>query len=183
GVINPYTISEVVKICKEKNKIVTVDPKEDHFDYYQGVTALTPNLKEAEISAGFRVKKKTEIELLGEVIMEKLKPRALIITLGEDGMQLFMDKKNSLHIPTTAKEVYDVTGAGDTVIAVFTLALASGGDFLESTVLSNFAAGIVVGKLGAATTYPDELWETVENLAPQLVINEGSKMSKKSTLV
>ncbi|MCM8787432.1 MAG: PfkB family carbohydrate kinase, partial [Candidatus Omnitrophica bacterium] len=97
-----------------------------------------------------------ELSILANTIIQKLNPKALLITLGENGMMLFSDKI-SKHIPTTALEVFDVTGAGDTVIAVFTLALTGGASFLEAAIISNFAAGIVVGKLGAATTNREEL--------------------------
>ena len=162
GMVNPYLVEELVKLCKSKNKIVTVDPKEEHFDYYEGVTALTPNLKEAEYAAGFRVKKSSDIEILGGIIMDRIKPQALIVTMGEEGMRVFLDK-GLYSIPTTALEVFDVTGAGDTVIAVFTLALTGRASFLNAAILANFAAGIVVGKLGASTTSQDELSETISN--------------------
>jgi D-beta-D-heptose 7-phosphate kinase/D-beta-D-heptose 1-phosphate adenosyltransferase len=161
GVVNPVFLSEVVGLCKKKKKIITVDPKEEHFDYYENVTALTPNLKEAENAAGVKIKNKSDIPLLGDMIMAKLKPSALLITLGEDGMMLF-DGKGRHHIPTFALEVFDVTGAGDTVIAVFTLALACGASFLEAATIANFAAGIVVGKRGAATTSKQELFKRID---------------------
>jgi len=171
GMINSYLVGELIGLCKKKKKIVTVDPKEEHFDYYEGVTALTPNLKEAECAAGLRVKSKLEIELLGKIVMEKLKPQALLVTLGEEGMKLFVSKNNIFHIPTTALEVFDVTGAGDTVIAAFTLALASRASFLDAAVLANFAAGIVVGKLGASTVHKQELLEMIDLSANKLIIN------------
>ncbi len=157
GVINPPLVEEMVALCKKEDKIITVDPKEEHFDYYQDVTAMTPNLKEAQMAAQMKIRSKEEINLLGEVIFNKLNPRALLITLGEDGMRLFVEKSKVYHIPTYALEVYDVTGAGDTVISVFTLALVSGASFVEAALISNFAAGIVVEKLGAATTSRQEL--------------------------
>jgi D-glycero-beta-D-manno-heptose-7-phosphate kinase len=156
GVINSSFIGDLVKLCTEKNKIVTVDPKEEHFDLYQNVTSLTPNLKEAQNAVHMKIKSKEEIPLLGEMILKKLHPASLLITLGEDGMMLFADGKTH-HIPTAALEVFDVTGAGDTVIATFTLALSCGASFYEASVIANFAASIVVGKLGAATTTPEEL--------------------------
>jgi D-beta-D-heptose 7-phosphate kinase/D-beta-D-heptose 1-phosphate adenosyltransferase len=156
GVINPGLLEEVVELCKRKNKIITVDPKEEHIDYYEGVSALTPNLKEAQIAGGMTIKNKAELPLLGEVIVNKLKPQALLITLGEGGMMLFCGHKH-YHIPTAAQEVFDVSGAGDTVIAVFTLALSCGATYLEAAHIANFAAGIVVGKLGTATTDAKEL--------------------------
>ncbi|MCM8831104.1 MAG: D-glycero-beta-D-manno-heptose-7-phosphate kinase [Candidatus Omnitrophica bacterium] len=156
GVINPTLVGEIVALCNEKNKIVTVDPKEEHFQYYKNVTALTPNLAEAQAMAQFKIRSKDQLPILADAIIKKLNPKALLITLGEDGMMLFSEKITK-HIPTTALEVFDVTGAGDTVIAVFTLALTAGASFLEAAIISNFAAGIVVGKLGAATTNKQEL--------------------------
>lgn len=160
GVINPDLVGELVDLCRRKKKIITVDPKEEHIDYYHNVTALTPNLKEAQNAAGTKIRSKTEIPLLGETIMEKLKPKSLLITLGEDGMMLFADSRH-YHIPTTALEVFDVTGAGDTVIAAFTLALSCGASFYDAALIANYAAGIVVEKLGAATTSPKELLERI----------------------
>ncbi|MFH1876656.1 MAG: D-glycero-beta-D-manno-heptose-7-phosphate kinase [Candidatus Omnitrophota bacterium] len=161
GVINPTLVGELVGLCKSKNKIVTVDPKEEHFDYYMNVTALTPNLKEAQAMANMKIKRKEEIPILADIIMDKLKPQALLLTLGEDGMMLFSAGKQ-YHIPTAAQEVFDVTGAGDTVIATFTVAAAAGATLPEAATISNYAAGIVVGKLGAATTNPHELVQRIE---------------------
>jgi D-beta-D-heptose 7-phosphate kinase/D-beta-D-heptose 1-phosphate adenosyltransferase len=160
GVINPHLVKELVDLCCRKKKIITVDPKEEHIDYYRNVTALTPNLKEAQNAAGIKIKSKKEIPLLGKTIMDKLNPKSLLLTLGEEGMMLFADSRY-YHIPTAALEVFDVTGAGDTVIAVFTLALASGASFYEAAVISNYAAGIVVAKLGAATTTVKELTKRI----------------------
>lgn len=160
GTINPELLEEVVSLCKKKQKIITVDPKEEHFDYYENVTALTPNLKEAQAAAGLKIRNKNQIQFLGKIIMKKLNPKALLITLGEDGMMLFSDDKHH-HIPTAALEVFDVTGAGDTVISVFSLALSCGADFLEASIIANFAAGIVVGKLGAAVTNKKELFRII----------------------
>ncbi|HDN86352.1 MAG: D-glycero-beta-D-manno-heptose-7-phosphate kinase [Candidatus Omnitrophota bacterium] len=163
GMINSYLVENLVKLCKKRKKVITVDPKENHFSYYEDVTALTPNLKEAEIAANMRLKSREEINLLGRVILDELKPQALLITLGEEGMRLFLKEGGVYHIPTYALEVYDVTGAGDTVIAVFTLALLGGASFLEASVISNLAAGVVVGKLGASTTNCSELLRRMKN--------------------
>ena len=98
---------------------------------------------------------------MGNIIMDKLKPKALLVTLGEDGMILFEGKEN-YHIPTAALEVFDVSGAGDTVIAAFTLALSCGSSFFEAATVANYAAGVVVGKLGAATTSKWELFQRID---------------------
>jgi D-beta-D-heptose 7-phosphate kinase/D-beta-D-heptose 1-phosphate adenosyltransferase len=160
GVINPNLVGDLVELCTKKKKIVTVDPKEEHIDYYKNVTTLTPNLKEAQVAANIKIHRKDEIPLLGNAIFERLNPRSLLITLGEDGMMLFADGKYH-HIPTTALEVFDVTGAGDTVISAFTLALSCKASFYDAALLANFAAGIVVGKLGAATTNKAELLKRI----------------------
>lgn len=156
GMINPLLVKELVSLCAQKNKIITVDPKEDHFQYYQGVTALTPNLNEAQVAVGQKAKNKNEIKDIGKKLLKNLSLKSLLLTLGEDGMMLF-EKEKIRHIPTAALEVYDVTGAGDTVISLFTLALTCGATTLEAAQLANLAAGSVVGKLGATTTTKKEL--------------------------
>ncbi|MCF7874967.1 MAG: D-glycero-beta-D-manno-heptose-7-phosphate kinase [Candidatus Omnitrophica bacterium] len=156
GVVNPLLIKELISLCDKKNKIITVDPKEDHFQYYRGVTTLTPNLNEAQIATGMKARNKNEIKNIGKKLLNKLKPKSILLTLGEDGMMLF-EKKKIKHIPTAALEVYDVTGAGDTVISLFTLALASGATSFEAAQIANLGAGSVVGQLGAATINKKEL--------------------------
>ncbi len=164
GVINARVLEEILPLCNKKKKIVTVDPKEDHFDLYKNVTALTPNLKEAQNAANFRIRKKEDISIVKDLIMERLCPQALLITRGEEGMSLFLKDRGEFHLPTFALEVFDVSGAGDTVIAVFTAALACGGDFLEAAALANVAAGIVVGKFGVSTVSPWEFKERLEDI-------------------
>jgi len=161
GVINPGLVKDLVELCRAKGKVVTVDPKEEHLDYYTDVTALTPNLKEAQVAANMKIRSKDEIPLLGEIIMDRLKPKGLLLTLGEHGMMVFHDNKVK-HIPSHAREVYDVTGAGDTVISVFTMALSCGASFFDAAAVANYAASIVVGKLGAQTTTRDELIKRIE---------------------
>jgi D-beta-D-heptose 7-phosphate kinase/D-beta-D-heptose 1-phosphate adenosyltransferase len=160
GVINPNLVGDVVDLCTRKGKIITVDPKEEHIDYYTNVTSLTPNLKEAQVAANMKIHGKDEIPLLGKALMARLNLKSLLITLGEDGMMLFADGKY-YHIPTMALEVFDVTGAGDTVISAFTLALSAKAGFYDAALISNFAAGIVIEKLGAATTTQKELLQRI----------------------
>ncbi len=172
GVINPHILEEVLDICKKKKKSVAVDPKEEHFDFYKGVTVLTPNLKEAQSAANFKVKGRKELNLLGEVLLEKLYPEALLVTLGEEGMRLFLKRGGSFHLPTYALDVFDVSGAGDTVIAVFASALSAGASFLEAAFLSNFAAGIVVSRLGASAVSPSELADKVNKYFDKVQIKK-----------
>lgn len=163
GLINPKLLEKIIDICKKNKKIITVDPKEEHFDYYDGITTLTPNLKEAQSATHMIVKRKADLNILGKKIMDKLSPRALLLTLGEDWMRLFLDQGSIWHLPTYALEVFDVSGAGDTVIAVYTAALSTGASFLEAAFLANIAAGIVVGKLGVASVSALELTKRVKD--------------------
>ena len=163
GVITKSLLSFLIKLAKKLDIPITVDPKIEHFLEYKHVTVLTPNLNEATLGMRLHKKPQTEQEIydLGRKILAKLKPEAVVITRGPDGMTLF-EKERIYHIPTRAKEVYDVTGAGDTVIAILTLCLAAGADFVSSCEISNFAAGIVVGKVGTATVTKEELIETIK---------------------
>ncbi len=161
GAINPLLLEELISVCRERKKIITVDPKEEHFDYYENVTALTPNLKEAQSVVNTKIRNKSQLPFLGKIIMKKLNLKALLITLGEDGMMLFSGKEYH-HIPTAALEVFDVSGAGDTVISAFTLSLASGSSYKEAAMIANLAAGVVVGKLGAATVSKKELNKAID---------------------
>jgi len=161
GMITKYLIEQLV--TKYNSKIITVDPKIENFYYYKNVTSLTPNNKEASMATNIKIKDTDSLIKCGKNILEKLNSRSLVITRGEEGMTVFTP--NSItHIPAVAKEVYDVTGAGDTVISVFTSALAVGADYVEAAIIANAAAGIVVGKVGTATTTKEELLENLPTL-------------------
>ncbi len=157
GVVSPQLIKEVVSIAKKKKLIVTVDPKEEHFSYYKGVTCLTPNQHEAEKAIGIKITNEKTLFEVGKKFLRKLDCSSVLITRGENGMCLFEKGKKPFQIPTRAQEVFDVSGAGDTVIAAFTLALASGANLQEAAQISNYAAGVVVGKIGVGTCTQDEL--------------------------
>ena len=176
GVINKDLITELIVLCRKHKKIVTVDPKEEHFQFYSRVTSITPNRKELENAIrNLRIKDTTnrfkfntdklftdkEIDLAADEIMRYLDLDSLLVTLGENGMCLFGRDNRITRIPTVAQEVFDVSGAGDTVIATFTLALSCGATQLEAAHLANFAAGIVVGKIGTAVTSRKELLERI----------------------
>ncbi len=158
GMIHPKLLGPVIGLAKRHRKVITVDPKEENISYYRGVTALTPNKKEAALAAGVPITNETSLHKAGKRILEKLRPEVLLVTLGEEGMCLFSrNGKRPVKIPTVAREVFDVSGAGDTVIAAFTLACAAGASFQEAAVLANAAAGVVVAKVGVATCSPEEL--------------------------
>ena len=157
GVVTPRLLKEVLKLARRHKKIVTVDPKEEHFHYYKGVTAVTPNCYEAARAVGVNIKDGDSVVRIGKSLLNKLKCKAVLITLGEHGMYLFEEKGRVTNIPTFAQDVFDVSGAGDTVIGAFTLALASGADMKRAAHISNLAAGIVVGKVGTAAVTQKEL--------------------------
>ncbi len=176
GVINMHLLEELIKLSQAHNKIITVDPKEEHFQYYCGVTSITPNRKELENAIrNLKIKDTTnrfklnndrlftdkDIELAARQILQYLELESMLVTLGEQGMQLFEKNGRSTYIPTVAQEVFDVSGAGDTVISTFTLALSCGASKTEAAHLANFSAGIVVGKLGTAVTSRKELSERI----------------------
>ncbi len=157
GVIIPELLKIVLSFAKRLNKIITVDPKEEHFSYYRDVTAITPNQSEASAACGIKIKDEESLQKAGQRLLARLKCDAILITLGERGMQLFEKGGRIVHIPTVAQEVFDVSGAGDTVIGAFTLCLGCGADMVDSAYISNYAAGIVVGKVGIAVTTQEEL--------------------------
>ncbi|MDP2943219.1 MAG: D-glycero-beta-D-manno-heptose-7-phosphate kinase [Candidatus Omnitrophota bacterium] len=163
GVITPRLLKEIVPLAKRHNKIITVDPTEEHNSYYKGVTAITPNRKEAEAMVGIKAKDDESLNRLGRALLRRLKLKAAVITLGEHGMRVFERGGKITHIPTVAQEVFDVSGAGDTVIAAFTVSLGAGAKMIEAAHISNFAGGIVVGKVGVATTSQAELKSRIKD--------------------
>ena len=167
GVITRQLLEAVLPMARRHGTIITVDPKEEHFDLYRGVTALTPNRAEAGAAVGRELASDADVRRAGEEIVRRLACDGLLVTLGEDGMWLFEDRGRQTRIPTVAQEVFDVAGAGDTVIAAFTLALASGALIEQAARIANHAAGIVVGKLGVAVTSPEELSATLTGALPK----------------
>ena len=168
GVVEPGLLKPLFTLAKKYKKPVLVDPKEKHFELYKDVTMITPNRSEAYGAFGGGPNgRERNLEEVGRELLKKLRSKAVLVTLGEEGMALFEKNHAAVKIPARAREVYDVSGAGDTVIAVLTLGVACGATFQEAAVLANAAAGIVVGKLGTATVEPWELKRTIvsqENL-------------------
>jgi len=140
---------------------VSVDPKDKNFDHYQMVDVVTPNHSEAERMSGITIKDRPSLLAAAQAIFTRIQCRHLLITLGEHGMALFTSPTDLVRIPTRAREVFDVSGAGDTVIATYTLAKAVRATPSQAAWLANLAAGIVVGKLGTATVTADELKKAV----------------------
>jgi len=161
GVVTKDLVRDIVKLARKKGLIVSVDPKVNHFGIYSGVTILTPNTKEASIGAKIEIEDDESLFKAGALLLKRLKCNAVLVTRGEHGMSLFERGDRVTHIPTMAQEVFDVTGAGDTVISTLTLAMAAGAGMVDAARLSNYAAGIVVGVVGTATVKPDELRQKI----------------------
>jgi len=155
GLLTPEFLERLIPHLE--GKIVAVDPKPEHTDAYKNVTLITPNLSEAAAMAGMTaINEDDHVEAIASALHEKLNLTYTLITRSERGMTLF-DGNGCHHIPTAARDVFDVTGAGDTVIAVFTTCLARGDDSLEAAEIANKAAGVVVGKVGTATATWSEI--------------------------
>jgi D-beta-D-heptose 7-phosphate kinase/D-beta-D-heptose 1-phosphate adenosyltransferase len=164
GVITQPLLDETKRLCRSRAVWLSVDPKPSHLLNLSGLSLLTPNRKEAFDLAGLPddrhgadPSRDPGLRRVADKLLADLQPALLLITLGEQGMLLCQHGEKPFHVPTAAREVFDVSGAGDTVIASFTLAIVAGASPVEAAFFSNHAAGVVVGKLGTATVTPDEL--------------------------
>ena len=167
GVVTQGLLDELRKFCQGQGIWLSLDPKPIHALNLSGLSLITPNRKETFDLAGMPDNSRTADPLqddgllrAAEKLLTNLQPALLLITLGEHGMLLCQRKQQPFHIPTVAQEVFDVSGAGDTVIASFTAAVAAGASPLEAAIISNHAAGVVVGKVGTATVTPNELLQS-----------------------
>ena len=164
GLLSQRLLNAMQRLAHQARKVTAADPNSRSRIRYSGLTAVTPNRSEAFAAAGLPPLEPAEDVLrdeallrVGQALLRMWKPRNLLVTLGEDGMCLFRPDKKPHHIPTVAQEVFDVSGAGDTVIATLVLALAAKADAVDAAEISNHAAGVVVGKVGTATCSPEEL--------------------------
>lgn len=157
GLVNESLLRHVLSFAQEREIPVFVDPKIENFYLFSPVTLITPNHHEAERIVGHECRADSQVEAAGAKIFSLVETRFIILKRGEQGMTVFEKAKKPIHIPTVAKEVFDVTGAGDTVIATASLALLAGASIQEAAILANAAAGIVVGKIGTASVTPEEL--------------------------
>lgn len=163
GVISAQLMKGLRDIVLDSDIILAVDPKSDNFEYYQGVDLITPNHHEAGAFCRTHIVDEETLTQAGSHMLSELNCRSVLITQGKDGMTLFEDNGAMCHIPTVSRKVYDVTGAGDTVISTFCLGLASGMDLKSAAIISNFAAGIVVGEVGTSTVKAQELEKAITN--------------------
>ena len=162
GVISRQLMDDLKSITSEYNFPVTVDPNVKNFPLYKDVTVITPNHNQAGEIAGLEIINDKDLKKVGRKLLNNKKCKALLITRGKDGMTLFEEEGRVTHIKSIARKVYDVTGAGDTVIATLTLGIAGGLDIKSASYLSNLAGGIVVGELGTSTVKIDNLKELID---------------------
>lgn len=157
-------VEKMIALANKANVPVLIDPKGNNFERYRGATLLTPNMSEFEAIVG-PCKNNQDVEEKGMKLLQSLELKALLITRSEQGMSLIRRDEAPLHLPTQAQEVFDVTGAGDTVIGVLAASIASGRPLHEACALANAAAGVVVGKLGTSTVSPIELENAIRGRA------------------
>jgi rfaE bifunctional protein kinase chain/domain len=162
GVLSGDVIADLIGVARKYNKVITVDPKFEHFLDYRDVTVFKPNRRETEEILGGRVRNTEEVEDAGRKLLKLLQAQNVLLTRSEDGMSLFENGGTVTHIPSVANNVQDVSGAGDTVIATLTMALVSGTDVRQACVLANCASGVVVGHVGIVPIQPTDLLEAAQ---------------------
>ena len=164
GTLTPNVIQETIRLANQYNKIVVVDAQKD-LDVYKNVTSMTPNLPDTQKSVGFKIENEEDLKRAGDKLLQDTNAKSILITCGADGMFVARAHENYTKIPVFNKsEVFDVTGAGDTVTAVYTLALTTGADPAYAAIIGNIAASQVVKQFGCATTTIEELLNAVETL-------------------
>ncbi|HEX2171091.1 MAG TPA: PfkB family carbohydrate kinase, partial [Dehalococcoidia bacterium] len=151
-----------IRISRDRRLPIIVDPKGLHYGKYHWAGVVTPNAGEAARASHLEIRDEADLIEAGRRLLAELETEAILITRGEKGMSLFERGERVHHLPASAREVYDVTGAGDTVVATLTLALAAGADYRTAAELANRAAGVVVGKVGTASLTTDELERAVD---------------------
>lgn len=157
GAIDAALLTLIADLREQHRFLYLIDPKRRNFAYYRGASLIKPNLEEAGLATGIEIRKEQDLRRAGEYLIKLWQAEAVLVSRGEEGMSLFKTGVVPQHFPATAREVFDVTGAGDTVLAVCALALGAGATLEEATIVANHAAGVVVGKIGTATVTSPEL--------------------------
>ncbi len=157
GLLTQTVIEETIKIAKKHKKLIAVDPKQKNFFMYKNVDVFKPNYAEMQKNLGLIFETEAEFDKQARLLKEKIKCNNLVITRGEKGLYVYTDGNKVHHIPTFAREVFDVSGAGDTVISALTLALCEGCEISLAAIIANHAAGIVCSKIGTATVTIEEI--------------------------
>ena len=163
GVLTPNLIAKIIKLVNKHNKLITVDPKFNNFFNYKDVTVFKPNRKEAEDVLGLKINNDNDISMVGRKLLSELNAKNVLLTLGEEGIAIFQKNKDEKRMPTKARKVADVSGAGDTVISTLTMSLAAGADILEASYLANYAGGLVCEEVGIVPIEIDHLFNIAEN--------------------
>ena len=161
GVLTEGLIDRIIKLANENDLLITVDPKFNNFFAYKNVTVFKPNRKEVEEKLGIKITSSKDVTFAGDKLIEKLNAKYLLLTLSEEGIAVFEKGKEEKRMPTKARKVADVSGAGDTVISTLTMALAAGADILEASYLANYAGGIVCEDVGIVPIEHERLFDTV----------------------
>lgn len=176
GLFTEMLLRQVIDVARQNNRTIIVDPKGLNFKKYAGATAITPNKKEASLAAGVEIVDDASLMAAGQKLLEDIPVQKVLLTCGQAGIVLFEHEKKPYQIPTETRQVFDVSGAGDTVLAVLGLGFASGASFRQAAALANVAAGIVVGKVGTATVSREELHRALEpalgSMAKQKTVSE-----------
>lgn len=162
GVLSASLIEKIIQLAQSKGIIITVDPKFNNFFSFRDVTVFKPNRKEAEDVLGMKIRTDDDISAAGSKILDKVNSKYVLLTLGEEGIAVFEKGKAERRMPTKARKVADVSGAGDTVISTLTMALAAGADIIEASYLANYAGGIVCEEIGIVPIELDKLFNTVK---------------------
>jgi D-glycero-beta-D-manno-heptose-7-phosphate kinase len=157
GMITPDFLQALADARAVRPFLLVIDPKKENFPYYRNTSLVTPNREEASQASGVEIHDQSSLLEAGQILLERWEAEAILITRGEEGMSLFVRGAPVRHFPTVARQVFDVTGAGDTVVATCALALGAGAGLDEAAVLANHAAGIVVGEIGTATVTISQL--------------------------
>ena len=163
GLIESRLLSPVLDMAKSRDMIITVDPKPVNMHLYKGVTLVSPNLKEASISSGIEVSDRKSLRDAANKLIETITPKALLIPRGSDGLSLYTSDGDERHLPAMTSHVYDVSGAGDTLIGTLTLSMCAGADIYDATLIANCAASVVVRKPGVAVVDTEELREATRS--------------------
>lgn len=164
GVVVKEMIHAVIALAQKYKKVITVDPKHNNFFEYKNVSVFKPNIKETEEAFGKKLRSDDDVVTAGKSLLERLNVENVLLTRSEKGMSLFEKNGTVTHIPTRAREVADVSGAGDTVIATLTVMLSAGATIKEAAILANLAGGIVVGEVGIVPIKPEQLLAETESV-------------------
>jgi D-glycero-beta-D-manno-heptose-7-phosphate kinase len=162
GVLTPALIKRIITLANKKKKLITVDPKFQNFFSYKNVTVFKPNRKEAEDVLGMKIKSEADLIEAGKKLLSKLNSKYLLLTLSEEGIAVIEKGKDIRRMPTKARKVVDVSGAGDTVISTLTMALSAGADIMEAVYLANYAGGLVCEEVGIVPIEINSLFDIVK---------------------